>query len=523
MDSLNGTPAVIDFPAGAYLFTKTLRLKPNVILRGHGNDSTILLLDMAAEVDAILAQGSIIRDTVNVIANIARNDNRIMVDTIGNLQVGDDVLIVEDDDSLITSSWAIRSTGQINVVDSIDGNQVFLRSSIRRNFFTQNNIDVVKLDLAENIGIENLKVVRMDSTGSQTSNILFQYAANCWVKCIESEKSNFAHIDVRNSTNIEVRGSYIHGAFNFGGGGKAYGVMLHFNTGENLILENIFDTLRHSMIMQAGANGNVFTLNYSINAYWDDPFLPQWSAGDLVLHGNYAYANLMEANVVQNIVIDNSHDENGPLNTLFRNRGELIGIFMNSLPASDSQNIVGNEITTSGSLIGNYVIAGSGHFEYGNNQIGNIRPVGTDNLTDQSIFFDTVPGYYLNNSSWPPIGIPNPLDSFTIEAEERYHSGSFTQCIPTISVPDTTTSIINHRAAVDFSVYPNPSMGAFIVEIAEPALSGQFILYDLQGAQAFSKAVGPGVNDIQLQLAPGMYIYQIEVNGRVNSGKLCVQ
>ncbi len=39
---------------------------------------------------------------------------------------------------------------------------------------------------------------------------------------------------------------------------EAYGTMLHFTTGECLIENNIFEHLRHSTIVQAGANGNVF-------------------------------------------------------------------------------------------------------------------------------------------------------------------------------------------------------------------------------------------------------------------------
>ena len=77
------------------------------------------------------------------------------------------------------------------------------------------------LNMVTGVGIECLKIKRMDidPTANQTSNIFFNYAAFCWVKGIESDSANFAHISILNSSNIEVTGSYFHGAFSYGGGG----------------------------------------------------------------------------------------------------------------------------------------------------------------------------------------------------------------------------------------------------------------------------------------------------------------
>jgi hypothetical protein len=95
-----------------------------------------------------------------------------------------------------------------------------------------------------------------------------------------------------------------------GGGGKGYGIMVQNTSGDCLIENNIFRHLRHSMILQAGSNGNVFGYNYSIDPYWTEVSLPSNAAGDIVLHGNYVYANLFEGNLGQQIVIDDSHGIN---------------------------------------------------------------------------------------------------------------------------------------------------------------------------------------------------------------------
>ncbi len=194
------------------------------------------------------------------------------------------------------------------------------------------------------VGIECLKIKRMDVdlTANQTSNIFFNYAAFCWVKGIESDSANFAHISILNSSNIEVTGSYFHGAFSYGGGGVGYGVVCHLTTGDCLIENNIFKHLRHAMLLQAGTNGNIYAYNYSLQQQRTE--LPSDAAGDIVLHGNYPYANLFEGNIAQNIGGDASHGINGPANVFFRNRALHYGIAF-SAGSGDSSVVIYNEVT----------------------------------------------------------------------------------------------------------------------------------------------------------------------------------
>jgi hypothetical protein len=180
------------------------------------------------------------------------------------------------------------------------------------------------------------------------------------------------------------------------------------------------------MILQAGSNGNVFCYNYSRDPYWTGSiFLPSNSAGDLVLHGNYPYSNLFEQNDGQNMVIDNSHGANGPHNTYFRNRGGLYGIFFSD-NTSPNQNLVGNEITNTGSPMSavNYTILGTGHFVHGNNNKGTISPSGTSALPDMSYYFSSPPTLIPQNM-YASIGTPNALNSGSIPATYFYQNNDF--------------------------------------------------------------------------------------------------
>ena len=80
---------------------------------------------------------------------------------------------------------------------------------------------------------------------------------------------------------------------------------------------------------------------------------------------------LIEGNIFQNLVIDNSHGINGPYNTFFRNRIESYGIVMNN-NSGDNMNFIANEITGSGLLKGLYTISGN-HTAIGNNIKGSLQ------------------------------------------------------------------------------------------------------------------------------------------------------
>jgi len=357
-----GAGAILEFPSGEFLFNNTISLPDNFILRGQGADSTILKMDLGGSGHGISIEGTTNNaDTSKLLLPSAKDATQIIVWDASTLLAGDWLQLKQYDIDWVTSSWAEKETGQIVQIDSLVGDTIWLKSPLRMDYDTARTAYYQKINPRKNVGVECLKIRRIDDTAPQQScNISFKYAVNCWVKGIESENCTFSHVRAERSSNLYVTQSYFHHGFDYGGGGRAYGVVLQFATGECLVENNIFEHLRHSMLLQAGANGNVFAYNYSFDPFWSS--IPNNSAGDMVLHGNYVYANLFEQNICQNIVIDDSHGPNGPHNTFFRNRGEGFGIFF-SASNSPNQNFLGNEITNTSfpySFV-NYTIQGLSH------------------------------------------------------------------------------------------------------------------------------------------------------------------
>ncbi len=463
LSSISGSGAILNFPNGNFLFNNTINLSSNIIIKGQGAEQTTLSMDLGGSGHSISIQGMLISaDTTSLIESATKDSSFMVVSDPGSFSVGNWVQIIQEDSDLVTSSWADKGVGQILKIKTISANKIVFESPFRMNFDTIRSPYIVKIIPVENVGIECLKIHRMDDTApQQSSSVYFNFAVNSWINGIESENCTFSHIQSRRSSNLYISKSYFHHAFGYGGNGRGYGVMLHATSNECLVENNIFEHLRHSMIVQWGANGNVFAYNYSFDPFWESTTTPSNSAGDMVLHGNYTYANLFEQNICRNIVIDDSHGPNGPYNTFLRNRSEGYGIFF-SASNSPNQNFLGNEITNDNfpySLV-NYTILGSGHFIQGNNNKGTIHPSGTEILIDSSYAYTEKPDFIPMNQ-WVGIGTPNNMGATSIPAYERFDSGT----IFSNTCGNSTVGIKeNFETEKKVVIFPNPVQSEMAIE-----------------------------------------------------------
>ena len=503
---------ILNFPSGSFLFNQTISLPGNIVLKGRGADSTILKFDLNGVGNAIEVVGSASSDTSNLLQNAFKDSNSVFVSNSLTFIPGDWVRIIRNDVGLISSNWALNTVGQIVKINQIINNKLVFNSNLRMNYNLSDQPYIKKIVIKENVGLECLKIVREDVSSSQVSNVKFSRAGNCWISGIESDKCNFAHVDAEYSTNLSISKSYFHDAHSYGAGGKAYGVMLHFTTNECLVEDNIFNHLRHSMILQAGANGNIFAYNYSIDPFWTGTFFPDNSTGEIVLHGNWPYANLLEGNEVGNIVVDNSHGANGPHNTFLRNRANGYGIFFSDT-SSPGQHFIGNEITNDSlpapfnSLT--YFIQGSNHLIYGNNYLGNIDPLGTDTLSVLSYAYSSLPDFIPSNQ-WGSIGVPNSINNSSIPAKDRFR---FNAIFSNSCGQNLTSDKISNSKSID--VYPNPFNNRLNID-------GNYFktveVYDSYGRLIFHCLNCSSIENISWP--PGIYILKLKSTNRYKFFKL---
>ncbi len=423
---LNGKPGTVVFDSGKFLFTQSIHLPDSTILRGQGAGRTQLVFKPKAPVDFIVVSGQLLPRKYALQSDHKKWSYRIHTEPLEENMEAKWAIVRQRDFHLMYSAWAYGSYAQIIRIREKAKQYVISACPLRKEFLLADSAYLQFVWMKTGVGIEDLAILRLDATPTtQTKNIYFNYASDCWVKGVQSDTCNFAHVDISNSMHIEVSHCYFHGAFDYGGGGKAYGVVLQSSSGHCLVENNIFQRLRHSILLQSGCNGNVIAYNYSRDPFWtSNPLYPN-IPGDIAVHGNYPFSNLIEGNLISHIWLDDSHGLNGPNNTFFRNRPYNYGIRMTN--ASPGQNFIGNEIPTNVQipLLGNsYTLRGHDHFEHGNHFLRTIIPAGTDFLDDVSYYQHFTPYFWKPALPFPPIGIPNAMNGNNPVSYYNYFSGS---------------------------------------------------------------------------------------------------
>lgn len=360
--SIGKDGGTIYFPNGTYYFNRTIKLISKISLVGENRDSVKFIFDNKGKGDLIALKGRL-GVQITPTTDLEQRNNVLMTDP-SKFNLNEVVYVYDNDEKLITNSWAHESTGQIFRITDIQDDRITLSNKSRRSFLLSNQFSIRKITPIENCHIKNLSITRTDHTDFHTSNIFMDYATNCSVENVKSYKCSYSHIALEKSLNCSVSNCILSESLKYGNGGNGYGVVVQFGTSDCKIENNCFCTLRHSMLAQCGANGNVFINNISKNPYWTGTLLPPHSAGDIVLHGNYPYSNLFKGNQCQHIVIDNSHGLNGPNNQFIENELESYGIHMNK-DSGDGMLFINNKITGK-RLKGHYRIKGKNHIEKGN-------------------------------------------------------------------------------------------------------------------------------------------------------------
>ena len=415
---------ILLFPAGQFRFEQTLQLKSNLILAGASMEQTTLIFDLDGIGSSIEALGQLNGIVLPISSMGFKGQSKLLCQN-HDFAIGDWVRVACNDSLLVSSSWALGTVGQLIQISGIEADTLYLNSALRRSYINEGGLYLQKIVPLSGIGIRCMTIRRLDDTApSQQSNLLLEGVVHTVIENVAFYNCTFSHIDARTCSNITVRSCYFQDGFSYGGGGRAYGVVMQATTNECLIENNIFKHLRHSILLQSGANGNVITFNYSTEPYWEEATLPANSSGELVLHGNYPYANLFEQNVVGNIVVDNSHGANGPDNLFYRNRAYQYGIFFSD-QTSPYQLLMGNHVTNTTfpySLV-NYTIQGIGHYQFANNNKGSIVPAGTQFTYDTSFAYQFCP-YFVMQNAWLSIGDQPPMLQY-IPAQQRFLENNF--------------------------------------------------------------------------------------------------
>ncbi|PLX01798.1 MAG: hypothetical protein C0595_13425 [Marinilabiliales bacterium] len=530
INSVGEDVGIVFFPTGTYLLNSPLNLKSGVFLRGMSSDSTILLLDFNGQtINGInISQGQNKENASEffpIISGFEKGSSKIILSQASAFEADDYAEIIQDngDWDIAPASWAENSVGQIIRIDSVNEDFVWFNNPLRIDYSSELNPRIRKITPIQNCGVECLKIKRLDEPDEGAgSNINFSFAANCIVRGVESDSSVGSHISVYNSTNIWFTGNYIHHAFTYDGAGtRGYGIHLSQHSGECYIADNIFRHLRHSMMVKTGANGNIFAYNYSLEPNRSEP-IPTLS-GDISLHGHFAFSNLFEGNIIQNIIIDHYWGPSGPYNTLLRNRAELFGILMteNAEYETSFQNFTGNETSNTIIPYGQFILTGSDHFLYGNNIQGNAVPEGSEDFSDNSYYLDSEPPFWPNQFNWPPIGYPNELGEYLNPAKQRFIDGVWlTSCNDSVFVGKE-----EFHSDIKIKIWPNPATSKIIIDVSNLKVNS-ISIFNTNGVYISDYDIITNSSNLEINfgntIKNGMYFLIFETKSGVLTKKIIV-
>ncbi len=437
--ALPGT--IVFLPPGEYRVQNTLNIPEGVVLRGTCSENCLLRFDLQGSNQACIEMLTYAyNDFVPVLGGMGKGSTRIRVADPSNFTVGSFAEIQQDNDpdlmytqSTWNTDWAQNSVGQMHQVIGIEGNELLVHPALFNSYTLELNPVIRPTGLIEEAGVENLGIVREDAGAGPTIHV--KNAANCWIRNIASDSTVTNHVLIEQSLHIEVRDSYFHRSHDYGGGGRGYGVNCSKHSTLSLVENNIFQTLRHAMMVKQGASGNVFAYNYSLDPVWDNSAtnIPP----DISLHGHYPSYNLFEGNIIQELTSSDYWGPSGPGNTFLRNRVEQSNLSIRD--ASHEQQILGNELTG-----GNTQIAIDASVRnsliHGNNVNGSIgwNTQFGDSILPQSLYLCEKPDFF-GELDWPSIGPEFPLDCRSIPAKLRFEAKQMTLCspfIPRISASD---------------------------------------------------------------------------------------
>lgn len=307
LGAINATASggVIKVPPGRYFIDASLRLKSGQVLRGAGADRTSLLFTRDLTIGVQIGGGN--AGATTPVLGGGLHETSVTVAGSDLFAPGDFGLLELADSNQsqvvrVIASTPLGSRTRLSLEEPLNGN------------FSERS-KLSKLDITEFAGIENLSLGIADPRIRVAEMIRLHATANSWVRNVVSTMPFKSHVFSRQSYHCEIRDSSFIDASGHGDGGQGYGTNLANATTGCLVQDNVFQFLRHSVVMHVGANGNIVARNFSSRPRHSS--FAEGGPGDISFHG-FSNGNLVEANVVERIHLGDA----GPIgaeNTVLRN------------------------------------------------------------------------------------------------------------------------------------------------------------------------------------------------------------
>ena len=306
----------------------TIIIPSNVTLRGSGPTQTVIAATGSGGGSAVVSFGSGSSPSAGTSTAITggnlKGSTSIAVGSTSNISPGMLLVITQSDLSYMTNqgdngtcSWCNGNiggdSGQTVQVISVSGNTVTISDPLYIDY-TNSPFAFPYNVGCTSAGLESLRI--SDFNNGFNPNINFSGVTYSWVKNVESDFADGAHLYLSWSLHNTVRDSFFHDGFSHGPGATDDQLGLQYKSSANLIENNIFWRQHVSVMLEWGASGNVIAYNYSTGNYHDQ--LLSWQINDFNFHGAHPMMNLFEGNIQAHFQPDSTWGSSSH-STIFRN------------------------------------------------------------------------------------------------------------------------------------------------------------------------------------------------------------
>ncbi len=329
-----GGNQVVYLPAGLYRFDKgqAIYMKSNVVLRGAGWDDTIIKGKGSKNQAGIYFSGSR-GGYINITSSsIPKGTTTITLADASGIGVGDWLFMEQDNDPSYMQWDVIPAMTAIFKVVAKNGNTITMDRPLRHAFGSSFNPVVFKIKPIENAGIEKFRI-QMDRDSNVKANlVVIKEAVNCWTKEVYFKDGGKHHIFLNYAVRNTIFKCMFEGLLVWEINKTPwanYSIGFAEGAHDNLITNTVAIDNKSNACFARGASGNVYSYNYHVGTVMRK---------GVQFHGKYPYDNLVEGNDTYNgiMTMDNNWGQQGPRNTIFRNRCRGIGRIHSSADGPES-------------------------------------------------------------------------------------------------------------------------------------------------------------------------------------------
>jgi hypothetical protein len=207
-----------------------------------------------------------------------------------------------------------RPTNEMHQISAISGRTITFNSPLTISYRGSHQAKLYNFATAPttNAGVESMTLSHGDA-----GQLIFQDAAYCWAKNVESTLWLGDGFDLNYAFRVQLEGVYVHNPVWPVNGGGAYAISMAWGSSENLI-ENSISVLTNKVIVaRSSGAGSVVAYNYMDDGYINGS--DAWA--EVGINGSHMVGShhmLFEGNYSFNADTDNTHG-NAIYHTFFRN------------------------------------------------------------------------------------------------------------------------------------------------------------------------------------------------------------